>query len=341
MKQINRIPFLDGLRVCATLAVVLLHIVSGARDHLTLELYSFENRFSTLVLDFVSWGVPVFLMISGYLFLDPKREITYKNIVTKYCLRIVLALLLFGVPFAGMELVATRKCIRLSMLWEAVLMVLRGESWAHLWYLYLTIGLYMITPVLRYCLSRVPQWCVWLTCGGLLLFGSVFPFAKIVWNLDILPVMPDFFIYLFYYLCGYLFCSSGEKQSRGGFFIFTGIVVLAFMIAFCTRLSCNIMLQTAYAYPTTVMLSLGIFGIGATGARKKNTGISGKISVLCFAVYLIHPVFINILYKFFGVTPYDYNLWWSVPVCFVAVLMASVVGACLLRLIGPLRRWVL
>ena len=93
MKQ--REVFPDILRTAATCAVVLLHTVTGVMDHTDMLEYPVQSRIFQALLDLSCWCVPVFVMISGYFFLDPKRELTFRLMLTKYCRRIALALLLF------------------------------------------------------------------------------------------------------------------------------------------------------------------------------------------------------------------------------------------------------
>ena len=103
----KRHHFLDVLRVAATCAVVMLHTITGIMDNTDMTPFPFEHSFFLAIKDLTSWCVPIFLMISGYLFLDPDRELTFGKMVTKYCRRVALALLLFGVPYAWLELAAT------------------------------------------------------------------------------------------------------------------------------------------------------------------------------------------------------------------------------------------
>lgn len=133
----NREIFPDVLRVLATCAVVLMHTVTGVSK--TADLTGFERRanaFRTLV-DLTAWSVPVFLMISGYLFLNPEKKIGLRDAICKYCRRILLALILFGIPYSFLELLAVERSFRPKMIWEAVINTALGRSWAHMWYLYL------------------------------------------------------------------------------------------------------------------------------------------------------------------------------------------------------------
>ena len=75
----KREVFLDGLRVAATCAVVMLHTITGAMDITNMSEYPLEWKVFLAGLDLLCWCVPVFLMISGYLFLNPAREIGMGN----------------------------------------------------------------------------------------------------------------------------------------------------------------------------------------------------------------------------------------------------------------------
>ena len=100
-----RKQFLDVLRVLATCAVVLMHVLTGATDVTDASIVPEYRSLLLSVMDLVTWCVPIFLLISGYLFLNPERTLTYPVMIKKYCRRIALAILLFGVPYAASELV--------------------------------------------------------------------------------------------------------------------------------------------------------------------------------------------------------------------------------------------
>lgn len=357
----ERESFLDKLRAAATCAVVMLHTVTGVMDNTDMNLYPFEKKVFLVALDLICWCVPVFLIISGYLFLTPRREIGAAKMLTKYCRRILLALFGFGVPYACLEQAAVTGGLRWDMPGRAFLMVLRGQSWSHLWYLYLILFLYLLTPVLRWILFRVPVRAVWAVLGILLAGCSILPYLARLLGREDIPVLPDGCIYLFYYISGYLFAVKKEKLrekaadgARGGRVAGTGrgcreraggrclpvLTVLLGLGMACSRLSGSYTLQMAYNYPFTVLLALMLFAGGIRG------GTGGRIfwkqaSELSFAVYLIHPLFLNLAYKFFHVTPLSFPIGISLPLFFAAVLALSAGCAWLLRRIPPLRKYVL
>lgn len=351
----DRHSFLDWLRVAAACGVVMLHTVTGVMDTTDMSGFPGEKNFFLGILDLVTWCVPVFLMISGYLFLDPQREISFIRMIRKYCSRIILALFLFGVPYACLELVITSGGFAPKMLWQSVLMVLKGKTWSHMWYLYLILILYVLTPMLKRILSLVPAWTVYLVCLVLLSGSSILPFLNGVNPQWRLVTLPGDLIYLFYYLAGFLLHiglredkTAEVGNGRGKISIKIRIIipgVLALTIAAVMILSriLGYQMRMAYNYPPTVLLSLLLVWTAREGETiwKKGGRVLRELAALSFPVYLIHPVFLNVFYKFLDLSPLSYPVYLSLPVFFAVTLILSVIGAWILRKIPPMKKYVL
>ena len=343
-----RKQFLDVLRVLATCAVVLMHVLTGATDVTDASIVPEYRSLLLSVMDLVTWCVPIFLLISGYLFLNPERTLTYPVMIKKYCRRIALAILLFGVPYAASELVVAERIFRVMMIPEALKMTLMGHTWSHMWYLYLILFLYLITPLLKKVLRVLPVWGVAAVMAVIFLGSSVAPFLNKVLDVNSIPVLPDGGVYFLYYLCGYLFAvrevcvdkgrdaggqmvesgsgrSAGENtewcgetqnvESRAWNVWLTAAVAVLALGMILSRTLAGFSIQMAYNYPFTVLLAVLLFAAGWNGggdgaalaAREKDRihRISWQeAGALSFAVYLVHPVYVNLLYKFVKITPF-------------------------------------
>lgn len=333
-----RKQFLDVLRVLATCAVVLMHVLTGATDVTDASIVPEYRSLLLSVMDLVTWCVPIFLLISGYLFLNPERTLTYPVMIKKYCRRIALAILLFGVPYAASELVVAERTFRIRMIPEALKMTLMGHTWSHMWYLYLILFLYLITPLLKKVLRVLPVWGVAAVMAVIFLGSSVAPFLNKVLDVNSIPVLPDGGVYFLYYLCGYLFAvrevcvdkaeSSGTSgkgmetgdttepvrgKRIGNVWLMAAAVLMMGMIL--SRTLAGFSIQMAYNYPFTVLLAVLLFAAGWNGggdsaalaAREKNRIHRipwQEAGALSFAVYLVHPVYVNLLYKFVKITPF-------------------------------------
>lgn len=343
----NRKVFMDILRVTATVAVVLLHTVTGVKDTTDMNRYPAEFRVFLAVMDLITWSVPVFIMISGYLFLNPTRHFTWKQMIVKYCRRIVLALFLFGVPYACMELVILERSLSPGMIGRAVIMVLQGKSWSHMWYLYLILFLYLATPILRWILQRLPLIGLYGVMAVLVIGSSIFLYVNKYVDADMLPVLPDTCIYIFYYLCGYLVVrEESEKKKETGIPLWVLPVIIGILMLgmVSNRMLTTQQIQMAYDYPFTVVLAVLLFVWAANREWKlseKTARVWARLSELCFAIYLIHPVFVNVAYKFLHVTPLDYPLYVSLPMFALVILVLAAICAWVLRQIPVLRKYVL
>ena len=370
----SRKQFLDVLRVLATCAVVLMHILTGATDVTDASIVPEYRSLLLSVMDLVTWCVPIFLLISGYLFLNPERTLTYPVMIKKYCRRIALAILLFGVPYAASELVVAERTFRIMMIPEALKMTLTGHTWSHMWYLYLILFLYLITPLLKKVLRVLPVWGVAAVMVVIFLGSSVAPFLNKVLDVNSIPVLPDGGVYFLYYLCGYFFAvrevcvdkgryaggqmmepgkgervvtsqnigTSGKDMKAGdsgngrwagdntewdggtqtvesrawNVWLIAATVLALGMILSRTLVGFSI--QMAYNYPFTVLLSVLLFAAGRNGGgRAADISTTGEelerlkhripwqeAGALSFAVYLVHPVYVNLLYKFVKITPF-------------------------------------
>ena len=394
-----RKQFLDVLRVLATCAVVLMHVLTGATDVTDASIMPEYRSLLLSVMDLVTWCVPIFLLISGYLFLNPERTLTYPVMIKKYCRRIALAILLFGVPYAASELVVAERTFRIRMIPEALKMTLTGHTWSHMWYLYLILFLYLITPLLKKVLRVLPVWGVAAVMAVIFLGSSVAPFLNKVLDVNSIPVLPDGGVYFLYYLCGYFFAlrevcvdkgrnagsqmvepgsgrragdnteCDGETQnveSRAwNVWLKAAVAVLA-MGMILSRTLAGFSIQMAYNYPFTVLLAVLLFaagwnggGDGAALAAREKDRIHRipwqEAGALSFAVYLVHPVYVNLLYKFVKITPFTVLeqcgvqsvaagqavlILLLVAICLVVLALATAT-AWVLRKIPVLRKYVL
>lgn len=352
MKTQNRKYFLDILRVIATGAVIMLHTITGIKDTTDMNLYPMEFRVFLAIMDLITWSVPVFIMISGYLFLNPAREFTFRLMLVKYCRRIVFALFLFGVPYACIELVLTGHKLNIGMLGEAVLMVLTGKSWSHMWYLYLIFFLYLFTPGIRGILKRLPVVWLYMIMAILVIGSSVFLYINKYMDADVVPVLPDTCIYVFYYLCGYLTVKKSQERSaigekkKAGFhaWLFPCMIMALAVGMVVNRMITNQQVQMAYDYPFTVAMAVLIFVWVANRQwelSEQNVKRWNWLSGLCFTIYLIHPVYVNIAYKFLDLTLLDYPLGISIPLFWVIISLLSLASAWVLSKIPVLKRYVL
>ena len=110
------------LRIMATLAVIFLHTNNTILNNTQNYQLSSENKFLMSVnISIMNWAVPMFLIITGALLLN--KEIQMNLMVSKYIKRIVIALFLFGIPYAIMELYMDTRQLSADMIIKSIVKV--------------------------------------------------------------------------------------------------------------------------------------------------------------------------------------------------------------------------
>ena len=90
----ERVLYLDCLRILSIAAMMLLHI--SAQNWSSLDLHDPAWMLFDILNGATRWCVPVFLMISGALFLNSLRPISTKKLLLHNVLRVVTAFLFWA-----------------------------------------------------------------------------------------------------------------------------------------------------------------------------------------------------------------------------------------------------
>ena len=102
----QRIIAFDVMRIISIFAVILLHY-SSQRFYISFPSSEWEIR--NIYDSMVRWGVPVFVMISGALFLDSNKKLSIKRLFTKNILRIICAFLFWSFIYLLYDILATNR----------------------------------------------------------------------------------------------------------------------------------------------------------------------------------------------------------------------------------------
>lgn len=137
---------LDILRIVSAAAVVLLHVSSDYIDLYTPG--SAEFNIAVFLNSLTRFAVPVFVMISGELFLDRKKEISIKKIWIHNILRLFVIYLVWSFAYYAFQSIYLWK---FDFYRQGIVRTVTGIVYAtnHLWFIGMIIGLYALTPVLK------------------------------------------------------------------------------------------------------------------------------------------------------------------------------------------------
>ncbi len=297
----KRVPYLDVLRAIAILSVIIFHVIEN-----TLNTYFLSGKAAivyNIVAQIMYYAVPMFIMISGALFLNPKKEISIKELYNKYIKKIVIALILFGILYSSIEIYFNTKVISYNMITESIKNIITGNLWAHMWYIYLILGLYMITPILK----KFTSTCTLKEYNYILALLFIFTIAlvdiKSFFNIniafDILIINP----YIFLFMIGdYLSRFEINKKVRA----LNYIISMTFVVIIIFNNIYHFMnMQITYTTFGIISIVASIFLICKNlikdNINYKVQKVFANVGKCGFGIYLIHQFFINIIFKLFKV----------------------------------------
>lgn len=166
----------------------------------------------------ISIGVNLFIMISGYLLLDKTEEaiVFFK----KRILNILPLFLVFNIIYIYFGKIP-------------IMPVLKGKtiSASHFWYIYMILGLYLLTPWLQKVLKYAEKETLfvvflWFLCNILNPYLRYFNLAEIPFSN--FPLTG----FIGYYILGYFVKKYDNKVKRASFILIIVIYALGFLLSF-------------------------------------------------------------------------------------------------------------
>ena len=308
----SRIEYLDNLRVFAALAVVLLHTASITYTTFSPDLSPFWSQLSNNLWVLTRFCVPVFVMITGYLLLQPTKEIPYQQIIGRYIRRIVSLLFTIGLCYAWLEIVFTEKAIGLHQFPTVISNVLTGKLWDHMWYLYMLIGLYLVIPIIKAFVRISSQRQVDALMAILTIFCVLLPEVKLFYGWSLGIPFPISGVYVLYLLLGY---RLGNTHIRSRYLLCSLLLTAGFilLLMYLNRQDSNYS-STHFVYesPAIFLLSGSLFLLFRNLSNELNHRlytVSSCVAQYTLGIYLFHPFYLNIMGKVLHFNPMTWGLY--------------------------------
>ena len=342
--------YLEVLRCVALLLVVSIHVVAIPIQNWTINPGTWYSAYS-LIYTVGNFGVPLFLMISGSLLLNPERDISLEKIYKKMIPRILIPLLFFGYCFALLEIFFNTRTFDASMFVESVLRVLNKNSWGHLWYLYLLTGIYLILPVLRVLLDKVTDKQLEYLMGVLCFLGFIIPTINVIFGTTISLEQPKPLCHITFFIMGYVISRYYTSKKFKNYLYLSGMISLATLLVFGMfagkiNYECYTMLARydgIFVFAVASMIFL-LFTDKKDVIEKSVRGFGGEyimsLADCSFGIYLIHPVIMNVMYKVLGWQPIMFNPVLSIPLFCVAFIVPCHLVVWIMKKIPVVRRLV-
>ena len=344
----HRTVYFDVLRIIAICAVVVLH-VSGRNFNKT-GVDTPEWQALNFYDSIVRWGVPVFVMISGALFLDGENSIG--KLYKKNIARILVAFIFWSMLYAVKNMIFT------DCGWQhTIKQFLLGHY--HMWFLFMIVGLYMIVPLVKPIVKSMELTKYFLLLSFAFTFmipqtvrlvSLKYPSIASVANGMVGKIYFHFTLgYVSLFVCGY-FLNKVDlgKRMRTVIYVLsicgflTTIVGTSMLsvsgqkanVMFYDYLTVNVMLETVGIF----VFMKDIFGRKAVSVRMERA--LGLLSKYSFGAYLVHIFVLDELGRIFGLNTMSFNAMISTPVISMIVIVISFVISAVLNHIPFLKKTV-
>ena len=255
----TEILWVNVLRVAATFAVVFLHVsaqvVMRVRD--TSSMHWWIGNIADAS---VRWCIPVFVLLSGFLLLDPSKNEGVWLFYKKRASRIIIPLIFWTVFYVLFQIGISRQ----FNLTTTLMNILIGAPYVHLWYLYMILGLWLFTPFLRTYIrnSSNRERCFLVII--LLLFASIVTTIRYLLFGSTVTIFTIFIPYIGYYICGYQL-GTMRNVNFSGRCLLGVFIICAFIGAMGMGIAANknSLLRGLFFYdyfaPSVIGMSISIF----------------------------------------------------------------------------------
>lgn len=340
----NRKSYLDYLRITSTVSVIILHV--AATKWYSTDVSTIQWQIFNFYDSIVRWCVPVFVMISGALFLS--KPVSINKIYSKYISKLLVAYCFWSIIcFLFMDVKTSNIIALLSNL-------ISGAY--HMWFIPFIIGLYMCIPFIK---SIIDKGYIKYYLMLVIIFVFIIPFfLKILQDFgtdtfdpivkSINSILQDMHLdilsgYIGYFLLGYFLDKFRlRKRNRIVIYIlgvFGGILTVALdsFLAQKTQQPCG-----SYYGDLNLNVffeSISVFVLFKHMEFKANRYVI-LVSKYCFGVYLVHAIIIVFLDSFFGLNTLLFNAVLSVPIISGIVFFVSLGISAVLNQITFVNRYI-
>jgi len=324
----KKIQWVENIRVFACIAVVLLHVITGWLNFVNdVQLSNIRWLLDNVIIQVLTrTSVPLFMMISGFLLLNPDKDINITKI-KKYIFKIVIILFIFGFAFALIKNIFLDGFNNpLNLIAKSFINLIQEESWNHLWYLYILIGLYILLPILRKFIKYASDDEIKFILIALFILSFLIPTINDIFNLNITSFYlgSDKFYAIFYLIIGYYIGTNKLISKKiiyiGGIIGIIGYTALCFLIDFKTYYHISNVFIGMYA--------VFLFELFSTYKLKLPTNrITANIANYSLVIYIMHPFWITLLTRGFNIYPDILPVFIGELAFFVCVMTLSYTSA--------------
>lgn len=279
------------LAILAILAVIFVHIsaeVVVGNDVGTLYWW-IGNAYDSSV----GWCIPIFVMLSGALLLNPDKKESLPTFFQKRLSKIFFPLVFWSLFFIfwfpsenGNTFVVILKRL------------LSGKPYYHMWFLYMIVGLYLFTPFFRkIVLHSTKKELIYLVSSTFFIAILNFAFQTFYLGEGSKLFINWFLLYIPFYFLGYLVYQDQKKHSIILLWSIFVVTILSTLFAFYFFAQIDFK-YAMYFYGNlsvlVILMSISLMYILKSFEKPIiNEKITKKLAIYSLGIYLVHPILIH------------------------------------------------
>lgn len=336
---------LDMLRFVALILVITTHVSSVLQD--VHPVGTLNRSFSQIINAVSHCSVPLYLMISGGLFLAPEKQVKISVLYKKYIYHLVCALLFWSLTYAAANsFLAFIKGaeITLSNFWS-----LFCEGNYHLWYLFMLIGLYIFMPCLKKIAEDRNVLCYFVTLN--FIFSIVFSNLENLFGIHLSYITGKLIVwflagYTGYYAMGALLFHVKLDKKQLYVAILIGVASIGLTCGLSLTMPAMQPLFTDYMAPLIFIYSSMVFIVILTlcNVHQFSERTAKALCVLRkygFGIYLVHDLFVILFRELFHFAQRNLPSIFSIIVATIFIFVASFIVVHLLKKIPVLNKYII
>ena len=292
--SMTRSKGIDLVKTVAILCVLFIHAGS--------VFYAFpvgSSAWNTLLVygSAVRAGVPLFLMCSGALLLDPAKKLSVKRLYTHNLPRIVVAMLFWGMAYKIWHLYE-QNSLSAPTVWNSFTEVLFFNQEFHFYYLHIILLVYILLPVTRVLVANASKAVLQYALAVWFALGILYPTVNGFWPFTLFSGMiPQYLIQMTYASVGYgvlgWYLKTYPLPKFSGFLLAPLGFCTIYFGTYVQSVRAGVLNELLFSGMTvgTYLFATGIYSLGMTyGDRmgKVFSAVTLYISKASFCLYLSH-----------------------------------------------------
>ena len=332
---------LDFLRVIACILVIVIHIANvycRAYSNITEVNYIGAVIFNTIA----RISVPIFFMISGALLIKETSFDMKKYL--KRIWRLLFALIVWNLIYFIFNNLYLGETVKFQ---DAFVNSFFEPTKRHLWFMYAIIGLYIALPFIQNMCKNLTKTEENLFMGLWTFFVGILYIIKLELKLDVdypIPIVQATY-YLGYFVVGHILykrVNEIEKTKK-----YSKYLLLIPLVCFAITIiqTCNLSfkydkyynLLLAYRSILYMLSSISIFLLFIMNKENfKANKLVASISGLSFGIYLMHPIFQNIITE--NIKIIEQSSYLFIPIYSIIIFILSYISCFIIKKVPLLNR---